>query len=176
MGIGLTRQLHTSHLTFILSVQSNTNSFSQDGPYKITGMEISIFTDKSRVPANDDLVTSLGNTFSYWMALKDFAYEKYPKAIEEWNYPGAKYGWSFRIKDKKRAIIYFLPREKYFLVAFVFGQKATELVLQSDVSNEIKTGLESAKAYAEGRGIRIAVKDEKNLSDIKRLIEIKVSN
>lgn len=70
---------------------------------------------------------------------------KYPNGLEEWNYPGKKYGWSYRIKDKKRAIIYFLPRENYFKVAFVFGQKATDIVLESDISGKIKTDLKMAK-------------------------------
>ncbi len=87
-----------------------------------------------------------------------------------------KYGWSFRIKDKKRAIIYFLPREKYFKVAFVFGQKAYDIILESDISDEIKTELSKAKKYAEGRGIRIDVRNEEIISDIQKLIEIKLTN
>jgi hypothetical protein len=86
--------------------------------------------------------------------------EKYPTGLAEWNYPGKKYGWSYRIKDKKRAIIYFLPRDKYFKVAFVFGQKATDIVLASNISREIKTELEQATKYAEGRGIRIDIKND----------------
>lgn len=72
---------------------------------------------------------------------------------------GEKYGWNFRIKDKKRAIIYFLPRDNYFKVAFVFGQKATDTIMESDVSPGIRNDLEKATKYAEGRGIRIDVKD-----------------
>jgi hypothetical protein len=66
-------------------------------------MDMSIFTDKYRVPTLEELAISLGNTLDYWLTLKNFVYGKYPEAIEEWNYPGSKYGWSFRIKDKKRA-------------------------------------------------------------------------
>ncbi|MDX2443351.1 MAG: DUF3788 domain-containing protein [Bacteroidales bacterium] len=139
-------------------------------------MDISIFTDKARIPINDDLSEPLGETFSYWMSLREYVYQKYPTATEGWNYPGKKYGWSFRIKDKKRAIIYFLPREKYFMVAFVFGGKATEQILSSDISEEIRTGLKNAKVYAEGRGIRIDVKDDTNVPDIKKLVEIKLAN
>lgn len=101
---------------------------------------------------------------------------KYPNGLEEWNYPGKKYGWSYRIKDKKRAIIYFLPRENYFKVAFVFGQKATDIVLESDISGKIKTDLKMAKKYAEGRGIGIDVNNELIIGDIKKLILIKMAN
>ena len=80
------------------------------------------------------------------------------------------------MKDKKRAIIYFLPRDRFFKVAFVFGEKATAQVLASGIAPAIKSALEQAKAYAEGRGIRIDVRDGAGLTDIKKLIEIKLAN
>ena len=51
----------------------------------------------------------LGQSYDLWQKINDFVYEIYPKAKSEWNFPGKKYGWSFRIKDNRRAIIYFLP-------------------------------------------------------------------
>lgn len=138
--------------------------------------EISIFRDKAIKPTDNDLVENLGDTYDLWKQIYDFVLIKYPNGLPEWNHPGKKYGWSFRIKDKRRAIIYFLPRDKYFKVAFVFGQKATDIVLSSDISLDIKTELEQATKYAEGRGIRIDVKNDLILPDIKRLIEIKLDN
>ncbi len=138
--------------------------------------DISIFRDKAIIPTDKDLVENLGDTYNLWKNIHDLVLIKYPKGFAEWNHPGQKYGWNFRIKDKKRAIIYFLPRDKYFKVAFVFGQKATDIILSSDISPVIKSELEQAKKYAEGRGIRIDVKNDKILPDIKRLIEIKLNN
>jgi hypothetical protein len=139
-------------------------------------MDISIFSDKEKMPTDDDLKLVLNSNYDLWIEIRDFVFEKYPKATEEWNYPGKNYGWSFRIKDKKRAIIYLLPRENYFKAAFVFGQIAFEQVIQSNVSIDIINDLEKARIYAEGRGIRIDVKDESILTDIKNLIEIKINN
>jgi hypothetical protein len=95
--------------------------------------------------------------------------------VEEWKYSGKKFGWSFRINDKKRVIVYLLPREAYFKVAFVFGQKATDAIVNSTISDTIKHELLSAKAYAEGRGIRIDVRGAEVLEDIRNLIEIKLT-
>jgi hypothetical protein len=99
----------------------------------------------------------------------------YPEAVEEWSYTKSG-GWNFRMKDKKRAIIYLIPKDRYFSAALVFGRKAADEVMASPVTAEIKTELESAKVYAEGRGIRIEVKDEKMTGDIKILIDIKLRN
>lgn len=136
----------------------------------------SIFTDKSTIPSTNELENALGSTFHYWQNLADFTLNLYPKAVMEWNYPGAKYGWSFRIKDKKRAILYLLPRERYFEVAFVFGGKACAQIGQTAISEKIKTDLASARVYAEGRGIRIEVKNEDQIADIQKLIAIKLKN
>lgn len=138
-------------------------------------MDHSIFMDKSQMPTNEDLGPALGDKYELWMEIRDAVLQQYPGGVEEWNFPGKKYGWSFRIKDKKRAIIYFLPREGEFLVAFVFGEKAMNAIRGSDISGEIVNDLETAKVYAEGRGVRIPVHDRSDLEDIFRLIEIKLA-
>ena len=134
----------------------------------------SIFTDKANVPNDTDLQNALGETYDLWQILADYVHEKYSAAFDEWNYMGG--GWNFRVKDKKRVVVYLLPRDGFFKVALVFGQKATNIVMQSEVSEDIKTELEAAKAYAEGRGIRIEVKNHEIVSDIKVLIDIKLAN
>ena len=139
-------------------------------------MDQSVFLDKKKIPSGDDLKISLGKTYELWQRTTEFVARKYSGAIEEWNYPGEKYGWSFRMKDKKRAIIYLLPRNGFFKVALVFGQKATDSILVSRISEEIKEELKSAKVYAEGRGIRIDVKNKAVLKDIFELITIKLAH
>jgi hypothetical protein len=139
-------------------------------------MEPSIFPDKTKIPDDLMLREALGAVYSAWMEIRDYVFRVYPKSAEEWNSPGQKYGWSFRIKDKKRAIIYLLPRDKYFLVAFVFGANATTEALASGIIKGFKSTIESARVYAEGRGFRIEVRDDAVLKDIKTLIDVKLAN
>lgn len=136
----------------------------------------SIFMEKDQMPSDQDLIDALGSSFKTWMELKNYLNTILDKPSEEWNYPGKKYGWSFRMKSKKRNIIYFLPRKNYFKVALIFGAKATDKVMQSDVSEIIKTELRNARVYAEGRGIRIDITDSNKMNDIKTLIQIKLEN
>ncbi|HPF52843.1 MAG TPA: DUF3788 family protein [Draconibacterium sp.] len=139
-------------------------------------MDTSIFMDLNKKPKTDDLKVPLEKTYEFWLQIRDFVFERYPLAIEEWHVSVKKYGWGFRIKDKKRAIIYLSPRSGYFFVTFVFGQKATDQILASDVSKSIKAELIDSKVYMEGRVIRLEIKDNSFLEDIKRLIEIKITN
>ena len=135
----------------------------------------SIFTDKGAVPVIQDLKHALGETFPMWERFEDYTKKNSPQATSEWNFSGEKYGWSYRIKDKKRVIIYLLPRDNFFKAAFVFGQKAVDQILESDIAESIKTELKQARPYAEGRGIRIDVKDQTPVEDILKLIKIKIS-
>lgn len=135
----------------------------------------SIFTDKQTEPSAADLENALGNTYSLWKELAAYTKEMYPNAIEKWHFSGDKYGWGFRISDPKRVLVYLLPRDRFFKVAFVFGQKATDLILESSISEAIKTELRTAKAYAEGRGIRIDVNNNTQINDLKALIHIKIT-
>lgn len=136
--------------------------------------DISIFQDKSRQPDEADLIRELKDRYLWWQQICGMVFMRYPMALTGWNYPGAKYGWSFRMNDKKRAIIYLLPRAGYFKAAFVFGDKAVDAIVSSSVSDTVKTRLLQARKYAEGRGIRIDVLTETDLADVERLIEIKL--
>jgi len=135
----------------------------------------SIFNDKLIVPTDDDLKPALGVTYKLWQQIAAYAHDKCPKANDEWKFPGEKHGWSFRVNDKKRVLVYLLPRDGFFKVAMVFGQKAFEAVMNSAVSEEIKQELAAAKAYAEGRGIRIDVRTDAVIKDIRELIDIKLN-
>jgi hypothetical protein len=139
-------------------------------------MDQSIFLDKTKTPTDKDLELALGHTYAVWHLFRDYLFAKLPEATDEWNSPGKKYGWSYRIKFKKRTIIYLLPRDGYFKVAFVFGQKAVDKIVDSHVKAEIIKELQDARLYAEGRGIRVAIKDSTLINDIKELIDIKLAN
>jgi hypothetical protein len=139
-------------------------------------MDSSIFMDKNKAPDEAMLAAALGKTCALWKEIEKYVCGKYPAAVKEWKMSGAKYGWSYRLSDKKRVIIYLLPRGNYFKTAFVFGNKAYEEVLESNVSPDIKKELKAAKVYAEGRGIRIDVKTKSDVKDILKLIDIKLEN
>lgn len=136
----------------------------------------SIFIEKEKMPTEESLKIALGQTFKLWSTLVTYTKKADPDSMNEWNYSSDKFGWSFRISDKKRVLIYLLPRDKFFKVGLVFGQKATDEILNSTISEFIKNELNSAKKYAEGRGIRIEVRDTSVIDDIKQLIAIKVKN
>lgn len=135
----------------------------------------SIFTFKNSKPTDEDLENALGNTYQIWKDIEDFTKIKYKNAICEWNFSSQKFGWSYKIKDSKRVLVYLLPRDRFFKVAFVFGEKALAQIFESDISETIKSDLNNAKKYTEGKGIRIEVKDLSDMKDIQKLVILKIS-
>ena len=135
-----------------------------------------IFNDKLKSPVNAELKRILGKTFPIWNALIEYTKNAKKDAEAVWNFSGPKYGWSLRIKEKKRIIIYLLPREGYFKTSFVFGEKATNVALNSEISDKIKNQISTSKVFAEGRGFRLDINNAGIIKDIKRLIDIKLAN
>ncbi len=135
----------------------------------------SIFTVKTTKPATPDLKNALGDNYDLWQTLVNFTCKSYPGAVEDWNFPSAKAGWDFRIGANQRVLITLLPRDQFFKVAFVFGQKAVDEILKSDINENIRMELKKAKPTTEGRGIKIELRDKALLSDIKKLIVIKIA-
>jgi len=129
---------------------------------------------KDSIPDDQQLKIALGTTYPFWETIKEKVKVLEPLSTENWHFSGQKFGWSYRISDKKRVIIYLLPREGYFKVAFVFGDKAVESITQSDIDPQIVKELLETKKYAEGRGIRLDVREENALADIFKLMEIKI--
>lgn len=96
-------------------------------------MDTSCFTDLSNMPDNNDLKVALEEMYQHWMEIRKFVFEKYPAAIEEWHVAVKKFGWNYRIKDRKRAIVYLSPQNGYFTATFVFGQKATDQIIAGQI-------------------------------------------
>ena len=77
---------------------------------------------------------------------------------------------------KKRNLFFLIPYTSYFKIVFIFGDKAVAEIEDSDISKDLKSVVINAKKYAEGRGLPIDVNDDSYLSDIKKLIGIKINN
>jgi hypothetical protein len=138
-------------------------------------MVLSIFEDKSTQPTPKMVEQALSDRYSDWQNIIDFVLKHHKDAAEVWNY-GKSFGWSLRIKDSKRVIVYMTPCSKKFLVSLVFGKKATEEAYVGNISAKIISIIESAKVYAEGRGFRIEIESPELIPDIIKLIEIKLRN
>jgi hypothetical protein len=137
-------------------------------------MALSVFEDKSHLPTSADLAGAMGPAASHWESLKNHLQKQYGPLAEEWNHAGAKFGWSFRLKDKKRVVAYMTPCRGHFLAGFVLGEKAVHVIRDSDLPSDVIAMVEGAKAYAEGRGVRLEIRTRADLECAKKLAAAKM--
>ena len=136
----------------------------------------SIFLDKSVKPTNEMLSGALGQSYKYWEEIRNTLENQYGPLIEEWKYYSATSGWTLKLLLKKRNLFFFAPCEKYFRLAFIFGDKAVSAVEKSDLPLKMVQELKSAKRYVEGRGLRLEIKKKTDVKNIITLVAIKINN
>jgi hypothetical protein len=136
----------------------------------------SIYTDKLIIPDERLLADDLGETKPYLDSICSFIEDEYGDMKPEWKFYSKKSGWILKLLNKKRNIVFIVPCATYFRAAFTFGDKASELVIQSELPESIKHALAEAKKYAEGRTIQTEVRSAADLETVLTLIRIKLSS
>jgi hypothetical protein len=139
-------------------------------------MAASVFDDKSTMPDDKMLAKALGKSNRLWQEIKKNLKAEYGELIEDWKFYGQKSGWILKTLRKKRNLFFLIPLKGSFQISFVFGEKAVAVVGKSGLPQELITELKNARKYAEGRGLRIDVKNSEDVENIKKLVEIKVNN
>ncbi len=135
-----------------------------------------LFLDKSVKPNNKMLSGTLGPSYKYWQEIKNTLETNHGALTEEWKYYGASSGWTLKLLLKKRNLFFFAPCEKYFRIAFIFGDKAVSAVEESDLPVKMIQELKNAKHYVEGRGLRLEIKKKADIKHVITLAGIKVSH
>ncbi|MGA3372515.1 MAG: DUF3788 domain-containing protein [Terracidiphilus sp.] len=133
------------------------------------------FIGKTTLPTPEEVLAALGSTAEEWRQLVDWLAEQ-GVADQEWKSSSAKYGWSLRLKRKKRTILYLGPCDGCFRVAFVLGDKAVAAARQSGLPKAVLQLLNEAPRYPEGTGLRLLVKGPKDLAANRKLALIKLAN
>jgi hypothetical protein len=138
-------------------------------------MALSAFDDKSSPPEDRALAEMLGRATPLWTRLKDDVQEAHGPITAHWNFSGKAYGWSFRLAQKKRAILYMTPCRGYFLASLALGEKACRAAHAAKAPPQVLAIIDAAPKYAEGRGVRLPVRSRQDLSTVESLVMIKVN-
>ena len=139
-------------------------------------MALSAFDDKSQEPEAEDLRIAMGRSGAHWESLISHIEAEFAPLDKTWNFGGAKWGWTLRLKQKKRTVLYMTPCSKHFLVGFVLGEKAVKAAQATPLSDAILALMDEAPRYAEGRGVLVEVRTKKDLASVKDVAAIKMAN
>lgn len=138
-------------------------------------MALSALEDKAREPGDKELATTLGAAHALWGELECGLQEAHGPLARQWHHAGAKYGWSLRLRDGKRVVVYLIPGRGGFLAGLVLGEKAVAAARRSDLPRPVLALIEAARPYAEGRGVRIEVRDRRALAAVRKLVALKLA-
>ena len=139
-------------------------------------MALSAFDDKSNQPTAGQIQEMLRRTGVHWDGLIAHISAEYAPLDQTWNFSGAKWGWSLRLKQKKRTVLYMTPCKGFFLVGFVLGDKAVKAAHDNNLPGAVLATIDEARKYAEGRGVRLEVRTKKALDHVKKLAAVKMAN
>jgi len=134
------------------------------------------FIGKAEQPTTEEVSAALGSSTKVWKQLVDWLAEEQGVAIEEWKSVSRKYGWSLRLKLKKRTIVHLSPCNGCFRVVFILGDRAMKAARQSNLPKSVAKALEDAPRYTEGTGVRLIVREAEELAAIRKLALVKLAN
>lgn len=129
--------------------------------------------DASRPPERNQLTAILGDAAPLWDAVIDSVRMRAPQQIEHWHFAGQKIGWSLRLVEKARILVYLTPDAGRFRVGLVLGAKAVATARASGLSAAAASILETAPKYAEGHGVRFHVMSREDMAPLEELLDIK---
>jgi hypothetical protein len=127
------------------------------------------------IPSTAELETALGKTYAVWQKLIADLAQDFGGLREEWKPSKLPFGQCCLLKQKDRTLLYLLPGASAFEISIVLGERAVAIALASDLSAGTKKMIAEARRYAEGRGIRFAVKSKAQIAEIRKLVVIKTT-
>ncbi|MFA6168005.1 MAG: DUF3788 family protein [Gemmatimonadaceae bacterium] len=119
--------------------------------------------------------TALGHAYGTWAGIVRVVEGLASPLDIEWKPSKIAFGHVCLLRHKKRTLLYLLPEKASITVAIVLGERAYGLAMASTLSAAVKSSLTEARPYAEGRGIRVAVKGTRDLATIRKLVAIKLT-
>lgn len=139
-------------------------------------MPVNAFLGWPNQPTDEELASALGPAKALWDETLDLLADENGVKVREWKSYSRKAGWSLLLKCGTRTIVYLIPREACFQVAFVLGDKAMKSARQLKLPSRILKILDEAPRYAEGTGVRIEISGRTNIPVIQKLAAIKLAN
>ena len=132
-------------------------------------MAESIFGEKVNIPNEEMLNIALEESKALWDKMISIS-----DGIGEWKFYSKTAGWTYPVKKKKRTLFYMMPKEGYFQLIFVYGERAVEVAKSIGLPKQVLNNLLQAKPYVEGRLLNIGISSDIDLNTAQKLLQLKL--
>ena len=124
----------------------------------------------ARPPTTRELNAQLGESYAAFKALT----QRGSAVTCEWKRYSTTSPWVLKVSQGDRTLFYATPKVGSFEATVVLGERATEAALKGRVSKKLHASIRAARAYAEGRPVRVVVTDQADLAGVEQLVAIKL--
>ncbi len=125
---------------------------------------------ESKPPTTRQLSALLGDSHAAFRTLT----QRGTAVSGEWKRYSAASPWVLKVSQGTRTLFYVTPKTGEFEVTVLLGKRATDAALAGRVTKALHASIRDARAYAEGRPVRVTVKGEKDLAGVEQLIAVKL--
>jgi predicted DNA-binding protein (MmcQ/YjbR family) len=126
-------------------------------------------TAPSGPPSEKDLRERLGPAHESWKALL----ASLPQLGREWKLYSRKAGFTLRLKDGERTLLYLQPQQGDFRAVVVLGERSAKAALGGRLPARLRKAIEAARPYVEGRSVSLTVRTPTDLGGVRRLLSFK---
>ena len=133
-------------------------------------MAASIFGEKAIIPTEEALRGVLKDSLVLWDKMICVS-----EGCGEWKFYSKAAGWTYSVKKKKRTLFYMMPKDGYFQLTFVLGERAVEAAKAANLPEQTLSDILQAKAHVEGRSVAIDIKKAADLGTSQQLLELKLA-
>lgn len=135
------------------------------------------FLGKRDQPTDAEIDAVLGPAASLWAGIIQQVTTDAGKVTQEWQGIHVnKYGWSLRLRQSGRNIVYLIPCNGCFRVGFSLNDKAVKAAKAARLPQKVADALAAAPHYHEGTGLRVTVYEDGDLAAIRKLTQIKLAS
>lgn len=133
------------------------------------------FAGQKIQPAAEEVTAALGAAAGAWNALLAWMSAEHGVQEQEWKSYSARFGWSMKLKLRKRTILHLSPQRGSFQAMLILGDHAVQAAHAAGLPKTLLKAVDEAPRYPEGTGLRFVVKTERGLAGLKKLVPIKLA-
>ncbi len=130
---------------------------------------------RSIAPRDPELKAALGTAWPVWTSILESLATRFDPLDRQWKPSKAAFGRMCLLQHRQRTLVYLTPEAGAVTVAVVLGERAVGLAMDSALPAAIKTLIAGARPYVEGRGIRFAVRNARDVRTVAKLVELKTT-
>jgi hypothetical protein len=132
-----------------------------------------LLTDKQTYPTDDLIFSIIGDNKIHWQSIMTYMSQNYKDSLGQWNFYNDGKRWLFKMVHKKKTVFWAGILTDAFRITFYLGNKAETIIENSELPEIIKEEFKTAKKYGLIRPVSFIIKDQTDVDNVLKMIDIK---